>query len=47
MSWKLISIYKYTNAIQNNLLGMCNELKLKHNEKKKLCEWNKSLLFYL
>jgi hypothetical protein len=26
----------YTNAIQNNLLGMSDELKLKHNENKKL-----------
>jgi len=30
-----INIY---NAIQNNLLGVNDELKLKHNEKKKLNE---------
>jgi hypothetical protein len=33
----------YTNSIQNNLLGVSDELKLKHNGQKKLNEWNKSL----
>jgi hypothetical protein len=27
-------IQTYTNAIQNNILGVNDELKLKHNEKK-------------
>ncbi len=35
------------DKMQNNILGMNDELKLKHNEKKKLNEWNKSLLSYL
>jgi hypothetical protein len=43
-----INDYKtYTIVIQNNLLRVSNELKLKHNEKKKLNEWNKSLFSYL
>jgi len=47
---KLIRNYnewKHINAIQNNFLGMSDELKLKHNQKKKLNEWNKSLFFYI
>ncbi len=43
---KLIIIQTYRNAIQNNLLGMSDELKLKHNEKKKINEWNQSLFSY-
>jgi hypothetical protein len=31
--------------MQNNLLGMNDELKSKHNEKKSLNEWFKSLFF--
>jgi len=32
--------------MQNNLLGMNDELKSKHNKKKILNEWFKSLFFY-
>jgi hypothetical protein len=31
----------------HKLIGVIDELKLKHNETRKLNEWNKSLLFYL
>ncbi len=44
MSKKLMTIWTCTNAIQNCLLGVNDELKLKHNEMRKLNEWNKSLL---
>ncbi len=31
---KINNYITYTNVIQNNLLGVSDELKLKHNEKK-------------
>lgn len=38
---------KYINVIQNNLLWMKDELKLKYNEMKKSNEWDWKLFPYL